>query len=187
MERRMTGNCHVRCGVGENSEIISKSYLSLFADILTVINSGTPKLALPFYTIEEMLCDWVFSRFIALYYDLRYKRGDNTLLVYLLKIIVSKIWAHNERIYNRFGYSVLSIEKERGTQDNKPEKKRYFLSNYKIYRERFTTDCFSDYFNELAEKSGVGLMDYLTYKTVRASVDELKAQNSYFINGLYGA
>ena len=29
MERRMTGNCHVRCGVGENSEIISKSYLSL--------------------------------------------------------------------------------------------------------------------------------------------------------------
>ena len=31
MERRMTGNCHVRCGVGENSEIISKSYLSLFS------------------------------------------------------------------------------------------------------------------------------------------------------------
>ncbi len=28
MERRMTGNCHVRCGAGENSEIISKSYLS---------------------------------------------------------------------------------------------------------------------------------------------------------------
>lgn len=28
MERRMTGNCHVRCGTGENSEIISKSYLS---------------------------------------------------------------------------------------------------------------------------------------------------------------
>ena len=30
MERRMTGNCHVRCGVGENSKIVSKSYLSLF-------------------------------------------------------------------------------------------------------------------------------------------------------------
>ena len=156
------------------------------ADILTIVNSGTQKLALPFYTIEEMLYDWAFSRFIALYYDFRHRRGDNTLLVYLLKTIVSKIWARNERIYNRFGYSVLGIEKERGTQDNKPEKKRYFLANYKIYRERFTTDCFSDYFNDLALKSGVGLMDYLTYKTVRASVDELKAQNSYFINGLYG-
>ena len=30
IERRMTGNCHVRCGAGENSENYSKSYLSLF-------------------------------------------------------------------------------------------------------------------------------------------------------------
>ena len=156
-------------------------------DILRIINSGKQKLALPFYTIEEMLSDWAFSRFIALYYNFRYIRGDNTLLMHILKCLVSKIWAHNERIYNRFGYSVLSIEKERGTQDSKPEKKRYFLANYKIYRERFTTDCFSDYFNELAEKSGVGLTDYLSYKTVRASAEELKLQNSYFIRDLYGA
>ena len=33
MERRMTGNCQVRCGAGENSEIISKNYLSLFGQI----------------------------------------------------------------------------------------------------------------------------------------------------------
>ncbi len=29
----MTGNCHVRCGAGENSEMISKNYLSLFGTI----------------------------------------------------------------------------------------------------------------------------------------------------------
>ena len=29
----MTGNCHVRCGAGENSEMISKNYLSLFGEI----------------------------------------------------------------------------------------------------------------------------------------------------------
>lgn len=28
MERRMTGNCHVRCELGENSETVSKNYLS---------------------------------------------------------------------------------------------------------------------------------------------------------------
>ena len=155
-------------------------------DILTITTSGKQKLALPFYTIEEMLSDWAVSRFTLTYYNLRYLRGDNTLLVHLLKCIVNKIWSSRERIYNRFGYCVLSIEKERGTQDSKPEKKRYYLSNYKIYRERFTTDCFSDYFNDLAEKSGVGLMDYLSYKTVRASVEELKGQNSYFIRDLYG-
>ena len=155
-------------------------------DILTIVNSGKPKLALPFYTIEEMLCEWAFTKFITMYYNFRHIRGDNTLLVHILKCIVRVIWAHNERIYNRFGYSILSIEKERGTQDSKPEKKRYYLANYKIYRERFTTDCFSDYFNELAEKSGVGLMDYRAYASVKASVEELKLQNSYFIRDLYG-
>ena len=29
-------------------------------------------------------------------------------------------------------------------------------------------------------------MDYPSYKTVRASVEELKGQNSYFIRDLYG-
>ena len=29
----MTGNCHVRCGAGENSEMSSKNYLSLFGEI----------------------------------------------------------------------------------------------------------------------------------------------------------
>ena len=156
-------------------------------DILTITNSGKQKLALPFYTIEEMLSDWAFSRFISMYYDFRYRRGDNTLLVYLLKAIVSKIYAHNERIYNRFGYCVLSLERERGTRDGKPKKKKYYLANYKIYRERFKTDCFADHFNDMAQKSKIGLMDYVCYASVKASVDELKQQNSYFINGLYGA
>ena len=33
MERRMTGNCHVRCGAGENPEITSKDYLSLLGQV----------------------------------------------------------------------------------------------------------------------------------------------------------
>lgn len=86
-----------------------------------------------------------------------------------------------------FVYCVLSLERERGTREGKPKKKKYYLSNYKIYRERFKTDCFADYFNDLAEKSKIGFMDYICYANVKASVDELKQQNSYFINGLYGA
>lgn len=34
MERRMRGNSHVRCGVGENPEIVSKGYLSLYWEVL---------------------------------------------------------------------------------------------------------------------------------------------------------
>jgi hypothetical protein len=69
--------------------------------------------------------------------------------------------------------------------DGKVEKKKYYLMNQKIYSNRFSTDCFSDYFNERAKNTNLGLNDYLEYETERATVEELKEQNSYFINALY--
>lgn len=155
-------------------------------DVIHIVSSGDMRLAMPFYTIEEMISEWAFNRFLRLYEDFRFRRGDNTLLVHILKSVTAWIWRRNLRIYNRFGYSVLKIEKERGTMDGKTENKKYYLMNAKIYAKRFSTDCFSDYFNDLARRSHTGLADYLEYATEKASVAELLAQNSYFINLLYG-
>ena len=80
---------------------------------------------------------------------------------------------------------MLHIEKERGTMDGQAEEKKYYLMNRKIYSRRFSTDCFSDYFADMAKKSKVGLKDYVAYACEKASVDELKQQGSYFINSLY--
>ena len=155
------------------------------ADIINIASCGDMRLALPFYTIEEMLSEWAFNRFLSLYYDFRFRRGDNTLLVHILKSVVAWLWRRNLRIFNRFGYSVLKIEKERGTMDGKTENKKYYLMSAKIYAQRFSTDCFSDYFNDMARRSYMGLADYLEYATEKASVEELRMQNSYFINSLY--
>ena len=155
------------------------------ADIINIASCGDMRLALPFYTIEEMLSEWAFNRFLSLYYDFRFRRGDNTLLVHILKSVVAWLWRRNLRIYNRFGYFVLKIEKERGTMDGKTENKKYYLMSAKIYAQRFSTDCFSDYFNDMARRSYTGLADYLEYATEKASVEELRMQNSYFINSLY--
>lgn len=154
-------------------------------DIIHIVNSGEQRLALPFYTIEDMISEWLFNKFISLYYNFRFRRGDNTLFVYLLKSITSCIWRRNIRMYNRYGYSILAIEKERGTMDGKADKRRYFLMNKKIYSRRFCTDCFSDYFNDLAKNTNIGLNDYVEYASEKATIDELKMQNSYFINSLY--
>lgn len=154
-------------------------------DVIHIVSSGDKRLTLPFYTIEEMISEVAFNRFISLYYDFRFRRGDNTLLVHILKGITAWLWRRNLRIYNRYGYSILKIEKERGTMDGKAENKKYYLMSAKIYSQRFSTDCFSDYFNDMASKSGVGLMDYLEYASEKATVEELKKQNSYFINSLY--
>ncbi len=154
-------------------------------DILTIVNSGEEKLALPFYTITDMLCEWAFNGFIRLYYDFRFRRGDNTLLVHLLKNITAWLWRRNIRIYNKYGYRQVNIEKERGTMDGKLEKKKYYLMNKKIYSRRFSTDCFSDYFSDIAKDTQVGIEDLREYATEKATVEELKLQNSYFINSLY--
>ncbi|MDE5943213.1 MAG: hypothetical protein K2H30_03285 [Clostridia bacterium] len=155
-------------------------------DIVNIVSSGELKLAMPFYTIGDMLAEWAFNRFIGLYYDFRFRRGDNTLLVHILKSVTAWLWKRNIKIYNRYGFSVLKIEKERGTMDGKVSKKKYYLMSAKIYRKRFATDCFADYFNDMALRTNVGLNDYREYLTECASVDELQAQNSYFINALYG-
>lgn len=155
-------------------------------DIVNIVSSGELKLAMPFYTIGDMIAEWAFNRFVGLYYDFRFRRGDNTLLVHVLKSVTAWLWKRNVRIYNRYGFSVLKIEKERGTMDGKIYKKKYYLMSAKIYRKRFATDCFADYFNDMALRTNVGLNDYREYLTECASVNELQAQNSYFINALYG-
>lgn len=154
-------------------------------DILNIADTNDGHLAYPFYTLEEMVYEILTERFLRLYYRFRYNRGDNTLLVYLLKTVVSWMYNRNVRIHNRYGYSVVRIERRRGTMDGKIKRQKYYLMNKKIYARRFSTDCFSDYFNDMALRSAVGLDDYPEYETERASVEELRLQNSYFINSLY--
>ena len=150
-----------------------------------MVSCSEQRLALPFYTLEEMISEIAFNRFIDLYYDFRYRRGDNTMLVHILESATAWLWKRNARIYNKYGYSIVKIEKERGTMDGKPENKKYFLMNRKIYAKRFSTDCFTDHFNEMARNAKTGINDYIEYATEKASVSELKEQHSYFISGLY--
>lgn len=154
-------------------------------EIITILSAGEQRLALPFYTIEEMVIEWVYGRFIDLYADFRYNRGDNTLLVHILKSVTARLWKRNVKIYNKYGYSVLTVAKQAGTMDGKIRRKKYYLCNRKIYSKRFSTDCFSDYFNEMARNTKTGINDYIEYATEKASVSELKEQHSYFINSLY--
>ena len=154
-------------------------------EIVNIISTSKTGLVLPFFIYEDMLCDWVYNGFGRLYQAMRYNRGDNTLLVYLVKNLTAWLHRYQKRIYNRFGYSVLEIEKERGTMDSKAKKCRYYLMDYKIYSNRFATDCFNGYFADKAMQTKVGIDDYPEYEGVKATVEELHKQHSYFIEGMY--
>ena len=76
------------------------------------------------------------------------------------------------------------VQVESGTQDGELADKAYYLDNKRIYADRFSTDCFSDFFMTKSLRSSVGFDDLEEYQTSKATLDELKMQNSYFVADL---
>lgn len=154
------------------------------SEIGHIVARNDKKLAMPFFAIEELIYDFVFSRFVNLYKKYRYLRGDNTLSMYVLKSICTKIHSYYTGIYNRFSYIPCDIALEAGVQDGKMAMKKYYLATKKIYSKRFSTDCFSEFFTEKTLKSTFGLDDLVEFKTEKASFDEMLQENSYFFEDL---
>ena len=153
-------------------------------EIVHIRESGETRLAMPFFSLAELLYSWLFGKFAGLYYQYRYVRSDNTLPMHLLKLITAKVQHYYAGIYNRFGYCTLRVQVESGTQDGQISENKYYLSSKKIYSKRFSTDCFSDFFTEKALRSPVGIDDLREYATEKATFAELGLQNSYFVNDL---
>lgn len=141
-------------------------------------------LAMPFYHLGELLHDFFFGKFINTYTKYRFNRGDTTLLMYLFKSVISFFHRRHTRFYNRFGFMRVDLAVEKGTQDGEMKDCKYFLMPKKIYSRRFCTDAFAEYFNEKALRSDLGLVDLPTYATEKATMEELRSQNSYWINEL---
>lgn len=155
-------------------------------EIVHIRESGETRLAMPLFFIGELLYSAIFGKFVNLYYDYRFKRGDNTLSMHILKTLTAKIQHYYTGIYNTFGYCPLRVQVESGTQDGELDENTYYLASKKIYSKRFSTDCFSDFFTQKALRSPVGLDDLPEYRTEKATFDEMDRQHSYFFNDLRG-
>ena len=154
-------------------------------DILTITEVSQTKFASVGYLLEGKVYRYICDKFLGLYTNMRYLRGDNTLFMYLFKSIAAFLYKQHCLAVNKYGYSVAYISREKGTMEGDAIDTRYYVINKKIYADRFSTDCFSDYFNDRARQTKVGLDDYEEYMETKARVEELKMQNSYFINSLY--
>lgn len=153
-------------------------------DIVHIRETFDTQLAMPFFFVEELLHLIMFNKFTGFYHDYRFARADNTLFMHIVKALASKLHSYYKGIYNNYGYMKVAVQTEKGTQDGDLSDSKYCLALKKIYSKRFATDCFSEFFTDKALLSTVGINDLEEYKTERASFDELKKQQSYFINDL---
>ena len=153
-------------------------------EIVHIDECSDMNMAMPFYHLGELLHDFFFGKFIDTYTKYRFHHGDTTLSMYLLKSVVAVFHRRHTRLYNRFGFMKMDLYVEKGTQDGMVKESKYFLMPKKIYARRFSTDAFAEYFNEKALRSALGLEDLKSYATEKATMDELKEQNSYWIRDL---
>jgi hypothetical protein len=152
-------------------------------EIVHIKGKTDTKITMPFYFVGELIHDILFPKFTNTYTTYRFNRGDNTLLMYLIKRFAVAIHTHHIRIYNRFGYStrILAIENSMGQP---LQTAKYYLATKKIYSDRFSTDAYNDIFAKGLADVKIGVDGLPEYETHKANIDELKSQNSYYINDI---
>lgn len=148
--------------------------------------SKKKKLAIPFYGFEKTVSESILYKFDNFNLDRIYRRSDTTLRYHLLKKFIYFVYKRFLYYQNTFGYQVMNLLTEEGTS-TKDSKEivgnfEYYLAYKKIYANRFSTDAYSEYFNEMKKESNKGIEDYITYGEVKASTSELANQHSFLIN-----
>lgn len=155
------------------------------AEIIDIDECSDLNLCMPFFDLEYLLINRLLNKFKIKYANYRFRRGDNTLLMYLYHGLISKLYSYQIRIFNTFGYYKLTTLIDAGTLNKKQKKNYYYLMPKKIYSKRFATDAFNDIFNNSSLNSNIGLNDLEEYKTEKASFEELSKQNSYFVGRIF--
>lgn len=152
--------------------------------IVHIEKKNSTELLMPMFFIEELIHDLFYPKFINFYVEYRYNRGDTSFLMYLLHNIMSVLHNYYIRVYNLFGYNVLEVAVQDGKMEAEAEKAKIHLLHKKVYSDRFATDCYNGFFVPELAKSNYSFDSYLEYMETVASREELKFQNSYFINDL---
>ena len=150
--------------------------------LLHIDGNSEEFIALPLFEPEYIIQSFLRNRVDPFLKKYRYNRSDGTLFKYMLHHLVSSFNAYYTRKYNIFGYKVLNIGVEKGTQDGNVELHPYYISRKKVYPKRFASDCFRDVLAVRALKARQALIDMPTYKDICADIDELRQQKSYFIS-----
>lgn len=152
--------------------------------IIHIQDGGETKLAMPFFFIEQLIYDMLYPKLVDVYTECRHVRGDNTVPLYCLKFVLSRMQKFYKNVYNTFGFAKMTLAVEDGTLEGEKKQKFYYLDYKRIYSDRFSTDCFSEFFTNKALRSEIGINDLDEYKSSKATFEELQLQNSYFVNDL---
>lgn len=151
-------------------------------EIIFIEKEGDLVPTLPVFSVFWLL-ERIYVRlkekFDSFYTNFIVQRSDNTLSVFLLKWIFSKLEQYFDGVDNTFGAQTLHLDVESGRMDGKVKKAKYYRMPKKIYSRRYKTNCLSAIFQN-AEVNTVSIEDFIEYADDMATPAELRLQNSHF-------
>lgn len=144
-----------------------------------MLRPSKEKNTLPFFFIEKSIM-WLANKLFVNFDDeIRYRRGDNTLIHYFLKYIHKKAFDIYYRRKNRFGYKVGTREVEEGTLDSERRTVKMYECNAKLFSDRYKTDSHLDFFENRVRESESGILKFNSYSGTKMKESEQEQQNSY--------
>lgn len=144
-----------------------------------MLRPSKEKNTLPFFFIEKSIM-WLANKLFVNFDDeIRYRRGDNTLIHYFLKYIHKKAFDIYYRRKNRFGYKVGTREIEEGTLDSERRTVKMYECNAKLFSDRYKTDSHLDFFENRVRESESGILKFNSYSGTKMKESEQEQQNSY--------
>lgn len=151
--------------------------------IVKVGDEEPTRSALPFFGIFDYFATKLLEKYSSIYYKYRFYREDRTLLIYLFKTFMSKVYAIWDSLHIKFDYTPVHLSLGAGTQDGEFTEATYYLASHKIYNNRYSTDCYSEIFQSVKSK---GLTKLTEYQDIHMTTEEFERQNSYLYQDLEG-
>ena len=137
---------------------------------------------LPFFS-SYWLTQWVFSwleeKWNVFHTDYCYRRSDDTLIIYSVRNIMSKIHNHYEKLQNLFGVQKVVIQIQSGRLDGALRQDWWRIMSKKDFAERYGTDCLNSVWHK-ATPNTMHIDDFICYAAKFATKEECQLQNSYF-------
>lgn len=154
-------------------------------DIIQLSQKSKEKILMPFFAIEEAAY-LLSQKILGKLFDVsRYNHGDTSLSLWILhNVVQKKIFDHYQRIRSIYGGYTVQVYVQDGAQLEEKRKERLFMSERKVYADRFRTDNFKDYYNQKALRSKTGINDIPTYGSTRQTMDENGQQGAYLFRKL---
>ena len=149
-------------------------------DIVEISESSTDKLACPLYHIEYILYSALDSFLFKLNRKYDFTHGDISFLIRVVRDVTVAILNPLERCIDTYKYHVLELKIGRATSEERKTHK-YYISDFKVYRDRFSTNTHNCYFRKRAIESPIGFPDYPQYTSIEMDDEELHRQASLWV------